>query len=235
MPTRVLLIDDDVRLVEMLGEYLRSRGYEVDASGDGESGLSRQSRTDYDAVILDVMMPGIDGLEVCRRLRARSQVPILMLTARGDDMDRIIGLEIGADDYLPKPFNPRELLARLAAILRRSRGGADRAGDVLCFGSLEIDRASREVRVAGQRRELTGRQFDLLLLLAERAGRVQTREQLMDALKGEEWDSVDRSIDVHISRIRQLIEVDARHPRFVQTVRGAGYVLAQPPATRGKS
>jgi two-component system phosphate regulon response regulator OmpR len=235
MPTRVLLIDDDVRLVEMLGEYLRSRGYDVDACGDGESGLSQQARADYDAVVLDVMMPGIDGLEVCRRLRARSQVPILMLTARGDDMDRIIGLEIGADDYLPKPFNPRELLARLAAILRRSRAGADKAGDVLRFGALEIDRASREVRVAGQRRDLTGRQFDLLLLLAERAGRVQTREQLMDALKGEKWDSVDRSIDVHVSRIRQLIEDDARHPRYVQTVRGAGYVLTPPPGTRDES
>jgi DNA-binding response OmpR family regulator len=216
MPTCVLLIDDDVRLVAMLGDYLRSRGYQVDVCGDG------------DAVVLDVMLPGIDGLEVCRRLRARSPVPILMLTARGDDMDRIVGLELGADDYLPKPFNPRELLARLAAILRRTRGVAQ-ADTILRFGHLEIDRASREVRVRGQRRELTSRQFDLLLLLAERAGRVQTREQLMDALKGEEWDSVDRSIDVHISRIRQLIEDDARHPRLVQTVRGAGYVLTPPP------
>jgi DNA-binding response OmpR family regulator len=232
MPTRVLLIDDDVRLVEMLGDYLRSRGYHVDACGDGEAGLSAQTRADYDAVVLDVMLPGIDGLEVCRRLRARCQVPILMLTARGDDMDRIVGLELGADDYLPKPFNPRELLARLAAILRRARGDAGQAGAVLRIGPLEIDRASREVRVRGQRRELTGRQFDLLLLLAERAGRVQTREQLMDALKGEEWDSVDRSIDVHISRIRQLIEDDARHPRLVQTVRGAGYVLTPPAGPR---
>jgi DNA-binding response OmpR family regulator len=232
MPTRVLLIDDDVRLVEMLGDYLRSRGYHVDACGDGEAGLSAQARADYDAVVLDVMLPGIDGLEVCRRLRARCQVPILMLTARGDDLDRIVGLELGADDYLPKPFNPRELLARLAAILRRTRGDAGQAGAVLRVGPLEIDRASREVRVRGQRRELTGRQFDLLLLLAERAGRVQTREQLMDALKGEEWDSVDRSIDVHISRIRQLIEDDARHPRLVQTVRGAGYVLTPPAGPR---
>lgn len=232
MPTRVLLIDDDVRLVEMLGDYLRSRGYHVDACGDGEAGLAAQARADYDAVVLDVMLPGIDGLEVCRRLRARCQVPILMLTARGDDLDRIVGLELGADDYLPKPFNPRELLARLAAILRRTRGDAGQAGAVLRVGPLEIDRASREVRVRGQRRELTGRQFDLLLLLAERAGRVQTREQLMDALKGEEWDSVDRSIDVHISRIRQLIEDDARHPRLVQTVRGAGYVLTPPAGPR---
>jgi DNA-binding response OmpR family regulator len=227
MPTCVLLIDDDVRLVAMLGDYLRSRGYQVDVCGDGEAGLAAQARADYDAVVLDVMLPGIDGLEVCRRLRARSPVPILMLTARGDDMDRIVGLELGADDYLPKPFNPRELLARLAAILRRTRGVAQ-ADTILRFGHLEIDRASREVRVRGQRRELTSRQFDLLLLLAERAGRVQTREQLMDALKGEEWDSVDRSIDVHISRIRQLIEDDARHPRLVQTVRGAGYVLTPP-------
>jgi two-component system phosphate regulon response regulator OmpR len=232
MPTRVLLIDDDVRLVAMLGDYLRSRGYQVDVCGDGEAGLVAQARGDHDAIILDVMLPGIDGLEVCRRLRARCQVPILMLTARGDDMDRIVGLELGADDYLPKPFNPRELLARLAAILRRARGAAGQADAVLRIGPLEIDRASREVRVRGQRRELTGRQFDLLLLLAERAGRVQTREQLMDALKGEEWDSVDRSIDVHISRIRQLIEEDARHPRLVQTVRGAGYVLTPPAEPR---
>jgi len=229
MPTRVLIIDDDARLVEMLGEYLRSRGYLTDACGDGESGLLTQARADFDAVILDVMLPGIDGLEVCRRMRARSQVPILMLTARGDDMDRIIGLELGADDYLPKPFNPRELLARLAAILRRTRVDAGKPDEVMRFGPLEIDRPAREVRVRGQRRELTGRQFDLLLLLAERAGRVQTREQLMDALKGEPWDNVDRSIDVHISRIRQLIEDDARNPRFVQTVRGAGYVLTPPP------
>jgi DNA-binding response OmpR family regulator len=146
-------------------------------------------------------------------------------------MDRIVGIEIGADDYLCKPFNPRELLARLAAVLRRTRAGERQASDRLRVGPLEIDRGAREVRVRGQRRELTGRQFDLLLLLAERAGRVQTRDQLMDALKGEEWDNVDRSIDVHISRIRQAIEDDPRHPRLVQTVRGAGYVLALTPGS----
>jgi DNA-binding response OmpR family regulator len=229
MPTRVLLIDDDARLAEMLGGYLRTNGYQVEHCGDGESGLQAQRRAGYDAVILDVMLPGIDGLEVCRRIRAFSQVPIVMLTARGDDMDRIVGIEIGADDYLCKPFNPRELLARLAAVLRRTRAGERQASERLRVGPLEIDRAAREVRVRGQRRELTGRQFDLLLLLAERAGRVQTRDQLMDALKGEEWDNVDRSIDVHISRIRQAIEDDPRHPRMVQTVRGAGYVLALTP------
>jgi DNA-binding response OmpR family regulator len=228
MSTRALLIDDDARLVEMLGEYLRSRGWDLDVCGDGESGLVAQAKADYQVVILDVMLPGIDGLEVCRRMRARSQVPILMLTARGDDMDRIVGLELGADDYLPKPFNPRELLARLAAILRRARPATDQA-DSLRFGHLEIDRAAREVRVRGERRDLTSRQFDLLLLLAERAGRVQTRQQILDTLKGEEWDAVDRSIDVHISRIRQLIEDDAKHPRLLQTVRGTGYVLTPPP------
>ncbi len=231
MPARILIVDDDARLVEMLGGYLRARGYATDACGDGESGLQTLRRAEYDAVILDVMLPGIDGLEVCRRIRASSRIPVLMLTARGDDMDRIVGLEIGADDYLPKPFNPRELLARLAAILRRTRPEQSEASSVLRFGALEIDRAAREVRVDGERRDLTGRQFDLLLLLAERAGRVQSREQLMDALKGEEWDNVDRSIDVHVSRIRQMIEADPRHPRFVQTVRGAGYVLT-PPAKR---
>jgi DNA-binding response OmpR family regulator len=230
MPIRVLLIDDDARLAEMLGGYLRTHGYQVEHCGDGESGLQAQRRSAYDAVILDVMLPGIDGLEVCRRMRALSDVPIVMLTARGDDMDRIVGIEIGADDYLPKPFNPRELLARLAAVLRRSRATERQPTERLCLGPLEIDRGAREVLVRGERRELTGRQFDLLLLLAERAGRVQTREQLMDALKGEEWDNVDRSIDVHISRIRQAIEDDPRRPRLVQTVRGSGYVLALPPA-----
>src|SRR5512141_166057 len=160
MSNRVLLIDDDARLVEMLGGYLRARGYQVDSCGDGESGLQTLRRADYDAVVLDIMLPGIDGLEVCRRARARSQVPILMLTARGDDMDRIVGLELGADDYLPKPFNPRELLARLAAILRRARP-ALQPDEILRFGQLEIDRGAREVRVRGERRELTGRQYDL--------------------------------------------------------------------------
>lgn len=228
MSGRVLLIDDDQRLAEMLAEYLSARGYRVEHRGDGAGGLALLERESFDAVILDVMLPDLDGFEVCRRIRARSQVAVLMLTARGDDLDRIVGLELGADDYLPKPFNPRELLARLGAILRRAPG---RNNDVregpppLRFGRLEVDRGGREVRVDGERRELTGRQFDMLVLLAERAGRVQSREQIMEALKGEEWDSVDRSIDVHISRIRNAIEDDPRRPRFVQTVRGAGYVF----------
>jgi two-component system phosphate regulon response regulator OmpR len=182
-----------------------------------------------------VMLPDTDGFEICRRVRARSNLPILMLTARGDATDRVVGLELGADDYLPKPFDPRELLARLGAILRRSgRGGQGAAGpdaDLLRFGALTIDKQAREVRVGGQRRELTARQFNLLLLLAERPGRVQTREQLTDALGGEEWDSVDRAIDVHVSRIRSAIEEDPRHPRFLQTVRGAGYVFNPLPPT----
>jgi DNA-binding response OmpR family regulator len=179
-------------------------------------------------VILDVMLPDQDGFEVCRQITAASTVPVLMLTARGDDTDRIVGLELGADDYLPKPFNPRELVARLGAVLRRSRRAVPDAPDLLRFGDLEIDRAAREVRVSGARRELTGRQFDLLVLLAERAGRVQSREQILDALKGEEWDDTDRTIDVHISRIRAAIEDDPRSPRIVQTVRGVGYVFAPP-------
>jgi two-component system phosphate regulon response regulator OmpR len=228
MAARVLLIDDDERLAEMLVEYLSGRGYSVEHRPDGGSGLALLARESFEAVILDVMLPDLDGFEVCRRIRARSQLPVLMLTARGDELDRIVGLELGADDYLPKPFNPRELLARLGAILRRSRGPSpEGAADPppLRFGRLEVDRAAREVRVDGERRELTGRQFDMLVLLAERAGRVQSREQIMEALKGEEWDSVDRSIDVHISRIRTAIEDDPRNPRFVQTVRGAGYVF----------
>jgi two-component system phosphate regulon response regulator OmpR len=224
---RLLLIDDYLRLAEMLREYLAGRGYTVEHRADGASGLAAVAEARVEAVILDVMLPDLDGFEICRRIRAQSEIPILMLTARGDDLDRIVGLELGADDYLPKPFNPRELLARLAAILRRTQRSQPRSSSVppLRFGHLEIDRDAREVRVGGQRRDLTGRQFDLLVLLAERAGRVQSREQIMEALKGEEWESFDRSIDVHISRIRSAIEDDPRRPRFVQTVRGTGYVF----------
>jgi DNA-binding response OmpR family regulator len=230
MSARILIVDDDARLAEMLSTYLAARGFSVEVRGDGRSGL-RAIETGagggFDAVVLDVMLPDTDGFEVCRRVRARSEVPILMLTARGDATDRVVGLELGADDYLPKPFDPRELLARLGAVLRRTRRAAPGADDgVLRFGRLVIDRQAREVRVDGERRELTARQFDLLVLLAERAGRVQTREQIMDALRGEEWDSVDRRIDVHVSRIRIAIEDDPKRPRFLQTVRGAGYVFA---------
>jgi two-component system, OmpR family, phosphate regulon response regulator OmpR len=177
-------------------------------------------------VILDVMLPDIDGFEICRRIRARAATPILMLTARGEDTDRIVGLEIGADDYLPKPFNPRELQARIRAIMRRGRlpSSENRA---LRFGRLIIDRESRAVRLDGEAKALTSHQFDLLVALAENAGRVLNRERLMDLVKGEELEAFDRSIDVHISRIRLAIEDDPKHPRRIITVRGAGYVFAK--------
>jgi DNA-binding response OmpR family regulator len=178
------------------------------------------------------MLPDMDGLEVCRRIRslqgAAAQVPVLMLTAKGDPMDRIIGLELGADDYLPKPFEPRELLARIRAILRRrTDGGAAAATQALRFGSLEIDRDSRTVTVGGQVADLTSYQFDLLVALAERAGRVLTRDQIMEAVRGRELDAFDRSIDVHMGRIRAAIEQDAKNPRRILTVRGVGYVFAK--------
>jgi len=230
MGARILIVDDDQRLTEMLAEYLRARGFDVVCRADARAGMEalQAGNQPVDAMILDVMLPDMDGFEVCRQVRARSDLPILMLTARGDATDRVVGLEIGADDYLPKPFDPRELLARLGAILRRARPAARAvdAGAPLRVGRLAIDRQRREVRVDGQLRELTGRQFDLLLLLAERAGRVQSREQIMEALGGEGWDSVDRSVDVHVSRIRNAIEDDPKRPRFVRTMRGAGYVLS---------
>lgn len=235
MPDRILIIDDDARLAEMLAGYLSTRGFGVEVRGDGQTGVRAAEAEEFQAIILDVMLPDIDGFEVCRRLRARSSVPVIMLTARGDATDRVVGLELGADDYLPKPFDPRELLARIGAVLRRTRRGVGESSDgALRFGRLVIDTQAREVRLGGERRELTARQFDLLLLLAQRAGRVQTREQIMEALRGEEWDAVDRSIDVHISRIRNAIEEDPRHPRFLQTVRGAGYVFAPGDAGGGR-
>jgi two-component system, OmpR family, phosphate regulon response regulator OmpR len=228
---RVLLIEDDSRLAGMVVEYLGKAGYRVIHAETGTRGLALHEREPVDVVILDLMLPDTDGLDICRRLRARSDGPILMLTARGDPMDRVIGLEMGADDYLPKPFEPRELLARLRAILRRSRsrGGANegQASDVLRYGRLEIDRGAREVRLDGAPCALTGYQFALLLALAEHAGRVMSRDALMDAVKGEQLEAFDRSIDVHVSRIRAVIEDDPRKPRRIITVRGIGYVFAK--------
>ncbi len=224
MPDRILLIDDDARLAEMVQHYLGEAGFRVTAHGTVSAGLAAQAREGYDAVILDVMLPDGDGFDVCRRIRARWDVPILMLTARGDPVDRIVGLELGADDYLPKPFEPRELLARLRAILRR-RGAA--RTETMRFGRLEIDRDARAVRVDGEPRALTSYQFALLLTLAERAGRVLSREALMDLLKGETLDAFDRSIDVQVSRIRAAIEDDPKAPRRIITVRGSGYVFAR--------
>jgi len=209
----------------MVSEYLGAAGYRVSTAASGTQGLERLAAGPYDALVLDLTLPGVDGLEVCRRVRARWDLPVLMLTARGDAMDRVVGLEMGADDYLPKPFEPRELLARLRAILRRGRHRA--RSPLLRFGRLEIDRDARTVRVEGMERTLTAFQFGLLLTLAENAGRVLSRDALMDLLKGEKLEAFDRSIDVHVSRIRAAIEDDPKKPRRVITVRGAGYVFAK--------
>jgi DNA-binding response OmpR family regulator len=222
---RILLIEDDSRLAGMVAEYLGKAGFHVIHAENGARGLALHGREPIDAVILDLMLPDADGLEICRQLRARSDGPILMLTARGDPMDRVVGLEMGADDYLPKPFEPRELLARLRAILRRGRAG--HKPDVLRHGRLEIDRSAREVRVDGAPAALTSYQFALVLALAEHAGRVMSRDALMDLVKGEAIEAFDRSIDVHISRIRAAIEDDPKKPRRIITVRGAGYVFAK--------
>jgi len=208
----------------MVKNYLGDAGFRVTIAGSGRSGITAHEREPFDAMILDLMLPDMDGLDVCREIRARAATPILMLTARGDAMDRVVGLEMGADDYLPKPFEPRELLARLKAILRRGR--SDKASDVLAFGRLEIDAGARKVRLDGNECPLTDHQFSLLHALAQHPGRVLSRETLMDLVKSEKLEAFDRSIDVHISRIRSAIEDDPKKPRRIITVRGAGYVFA---------
>ncbi|MFO1199956.1 MAG: response regulator transcription factor [Burkholderiaceae bacterium] len=219
------MIEDDHRLASMVRAYLSDAGFEVAVADDAARGMLQLERNPPELVLLDLMLPDDDGLEVCRRIRARSAVPIIMVTARGETTDRVVGLELGADDYLPKPYDPRELLARIRAVLRR-RGEAA-AGDVLRFGRLEIDRGARRVRVGGEERALTSRQFDLLVAMAERAGRVLTRDQLVDLVGADGPESIDRAIDVHVVRIRAAIEDDPRRPRRVLTVRGAGYVFAR--------
>lgn len=225
MTDRILLIEDDPALAEMVKSYLGEAGFGVSVAGRGEDGIAMLAREPFDLVVLDLMLPDLDGLEVCRRIRARGRTPILMLTARGDAMDRVVGLELGADDYVPKPFEPRELLARLRAILRRAKGSQE--SDLLRFGRLEIDLGARAVRLDGELCALTGHQFALLLVLAQHAGRVLSRDVIMDLLSSEPLEAFDRSIDVHISRIRAAIEDDPKNPRRVITVRGAGYVFAK--------
>ena len=227
MVERILLVEDDPRLAEMLSEYLGQAGFHITVAALGAAALERLSSAQFDAIILDLMLPDMDGLDLCREVRAKSDTPVLMLTGRGDAVDRIVGLELGADDYLPKPFQPRELLARLRAILRRRVRGRTAAEQSLHFGRLEIDAAARAVRLDGVQCDLTGYQFDLLLALAEKAGRVLSRDLLMDLVKGEHLEAFDRSIDVHMSRIRAAIEDDPKKPRRVITVRGAGYVFAK--------
>lgn len=227
MAERILVIDDDTRLSAMLAEYLTANGYLVDASATAGDGIESIARAAPEAVILDIMLPDFDGFEACRRIRAISDVPILMLTAKGEETDRIVGLELGADDYLPKPFNPRELLARLKAILRRRPALRAGRSQTMRFGRLEIDPESRTVTLDGADRQLTSRQFDLLVAMAENAGKTLSRERLMDLAVGEDLEAFDRSIDVHISRIRAAIEDDPRNPRRIVTVRGSGYVFAR--------
>jgi two-component system phosphate regulon response regulator OmpR len=225
MSEKILLIEDDERLAELVKDYLGDSGIPVTVAGTGQGGLEQQQAHHFDAVILDLMLPDIDGLEVCRAMRATDPVPILMLTAKGDPMDRIIGLEIGADDYLPKPFEPRELLARLRAILRRGRSTVP--SDVLRFGRLEIDVLAMLATIDGKPCDLTAHQFRLLIIMAQAPGRVLSRDYLADQLTGESVDVFDRAIDVHVSRIRAEIEDNPKQPRRVITVRGAGYVFAQ--------
>jgi DNA-binding response OmpR family regulator len=229
----VLMIEDDERLAGMVAAYLAPHGFEVRHAATAQAGIAMLQRDahGFGLVVLDLMLPDADGLDVCRQIRALpaplSSIPVVMLTAKGDPFDRVVGLEIGADDYLPKPFEPRELLARLRAVLRRPPLATEAGSQVLRFGRLDIDRGARAVRLDGETRALTSYQFDLLVALAERAGRVLSREQLLEAVKGDAFDPFDRSIDVHIGRLRVAIEDDVKQPRRIVTVRGAGYVFAK--------
>jgi len=232
MVQRILMIEDDQRLADMVVTYLSAHGYDVAHAASAQQGLALLRAGGVALVLLDLMLPDADGLDLCRRIRAMEPpfqaTPIVMLTAKGDPFDRVVGLELGADDYLPKPFEPRELLARLRAVLRRppmKLGVIAQAP--LRFGRLEIDPAARSVCIDGTVRTITAYQFDLLLALAERSGRVLSREQLIDAVKGAALEPFDRSIDVHIGRLRAAIEDDPKQPRRILTVRGAGYLFAK--------
>jgi two-component system response regulator CpxR len=229
---RILVVDDDVELCSLVGEYLEPEGFGVESVFDGERGLERALSGEHPLVVLDIMLPGMNGLEVLRRIRSTSRVPVLLLTARGEDVDRIVGLEVGADDYLPKPFNPRELVARIRAILRRTqtseRSGDARVPEVLHVGDIELDPATRTVRQQGKAVELTSVEFNLLQVLLREAGRVVTRERLVDAVLGRKFSPFDRSIDMHVSKVRKKLGDSEGGPDHIKTVRGVGYIFAHP-------
>lgn len=232
--SHLLMIEDDARLAAMVSDYLGKNGLEVTLVEDAAAGIAALRRGGFDLVLLDLMLPDADGLDLFRRIRnlpgAASTVPVIMLTAKGDPTDRVVGLELGAEDYVAKPFEPRELLARIRVVLRRGGAGAQTDRDILRFGRLEIDRGARMVRLDGEDKLLTSYQFALLLAMAERAGRVLSREQIIDSIKGgqQSYDpTLDRSIDVHVGRVRAAIEDDPKAPKRIITVRGAGYVFAK--------
>jgi DNA-binding response OmpR family regulator len=221
----VLVIDDDRGLRDLLAEYLSGRGLTVDTAPDGEEGIRRIRASSFDLVVLDIMMPGIDGLETTRQIRSFSSVPIIMLTARGDEMDRIVGLELGADDYLSKPFNPRELLARIQAVLRRTPR-TTKESTILHAGPVSIDTDRRSTTLNGENLELTTTEFEILRILVANAGRVIPRERLMEMARGEAWAAFDRSVDVHISHLRKKLGDDSKRPQWIKTIRGVGYSFA---------
>ncbi len=230
---KILIVDDDKKLCQLVADYLEPMGYEVEAAHNGAQGLQMILEGNYQAVILDVMMPRMDGFEVLKQLRKESDIPVLMLTARGEETDRIVGLEMGADDYLPKTFSSRELLARLRAVTRRyfiseSQAPSAATDKVLIFGELEIEQNSRTVCLNAKTLNLTPIEYDLLTSLARFAGRVLTRDQLMDAVAGRDYEVFDRSVDVHISSLRRKLGEDPRHPGFIQTVRTVGYMFKEP-------
>jgi DNA-binding response OmpR family regulator len=227
MALRVLLIDDDTRLFDLLSSYLGQNGFHVSGAPDGPRGLAALEAGTFDVVLLDLMMPGMDGIEVCRRIRQKSTIPVLMLTARGDETDRVVGLEIGADDYVAKPFSPRELLARIKAVLRRARPEA--SGERIVAGDISIDVPARTVVRAGKAVDLTGIEFDILVALARRPGRVVARDALLSEAGRGDVTVGERTVDVHISHLRQKLGDDPRSPKLIKTVRGVGYVLAKDP------
>ncbi len=227
---KILIVDDDKKLCRLVADYLEPMGYEVDAAHNGAKGLELSLAGEYDAVILDVMMPQMDGFEVLKQLRKESDIPVLMLTARGEETDRIVGLELGADDYLPKTFSSRELLARLRAVTRRYRrrqreATPNDAEGLLIFGDLQIDPSARSVRLGSELLNLTPIEYELLVRLAKSRGRVLTRDQLLDAVAGRNYEVFDRSVDVHISSLRRKLGEDPRNPKYIQTVRAAGYMF----------
>jgi DNA-binding response OmpR family regulator len=233
---RILVIDDDVELCSLVGEYLEPEGFGVEFVYDGERGLERALSGNHLLVVLDVMLPGMNGLEVLRRIRNTSRIPVLLLTARGEDVDRIVGLEVGADDYLPKPFNPRELVARIRAILRRTHGepGEGRVPEVLQVGDVELDPATRTVRQRGKPVELTSVEFNLLQVLLREAGRVVTRERLVDAVLSRKFSPFDRSIDMHVSKVRKKLGDSDSGMDHIKTVRGVGYIFTHPREKAGE-